>query len=165
MTFIARIPAKTVDLPSLLRQVAGWRLEGKKVVFTNGVFDIIHRGHIDYLMKAADLGQVLIIGLNSDSSVKLLNKGKGRPIQDQETRALILSAFAFVSSVVIFNEKTPENLITLVKPDILVKGGDYKISEIAGSDSVAKSGGQIITIPLVEGHSTTSIEERIRNSS
>jgi rfaE bifunctional protein nucleotidyltransferase chain/domain len=119
---------------------------------------------VDYLVKAADLGDVLIIGLNSDPSVRMLNKGSNRPIQDQHSRALILSSFVFVSAVSIFDELTPEKLIEAVQPDILVKGGDYKEEDIAGAKYVRSKGGKVAIIPLVPGYSTSAIEKKIRSS-
>ncbi len=133
-----------------------WKFHDKKVVFTNGCFDIIHRGHIDYLSKTRDLGDVLIIGLNTDESVKHL-KGENRPLQDEYSRALILASFSFVDLVVSFSEETPYNLIQLIVPDILVKGGDYNIKDIVGYDIVTSNGGIVKTIPFVDGFSTTNI--------
>ncbi len=153
-----------MDIETLMSWVSQWKLQSKKVVFTNGVFDLMHRGHVDYLMKAADCGDALIIGLNSNASVKLLDKGSNRPIQDEESRGLILSSLQFVSAVCIFEDETPRNLIERVDPDVLVKGGDYRIEEIAGSDFVLKNGGEVLTIPLVEGHSTTNLEKKIKES-
>ena len=164
MTYLDKIPSKILALEDVIRRCNMWRLEGKKIVFTNGVFDLLHRGHVGYLMKGADLGDELIIGLNSDSSVKLLNKGTNRPIQDENSRALILSSLLFVSAVVVFNEETPLNLIQSTQPDVLVKGGDYKIEDIAGSSFVLENKGQVLTIPLVEGYSTSEIERRIKSS-
>lgn len=164
MSYSDKIPLKIFDRQDMIRQAHRCRLESKKVVFTNGVFDLLHRGHVDYLMKAADLGNYLIIGLNSDTSVKLLNKGGNRPIQDEFSRAVILSSLVFVNAVVIFNEETPEKLIQELRPDVLVKGGDYQINQIAGSDFVLKNGGLVQTIPLVEGYSTTAIENRIKSA-
>lgn len=164
MSFSERIPEKIMTLETLKQWVAHWNLQDKKVVFTNGVFDLLHRGHVDYLMKAADKGDRLVIGLNSDASVKLLNKGSHRPLQDQESRALILASMSFVSAIVVFDEETPAKLIEQVAPDVLVKGGDYQIEEIAGSEFVLRNGGDVLTIPLVEGFSTTSIEQKIKNS-
>ncbi len=138
------------------RDMAIARFQGKKIVFTNGCFDIIHRGHIEYLMEAANLGDILIIGLNSDASVKKL-KGAERPIQDQETRAKILSSLFFVTYVVIFEEETPLHLIGEIQPDVLVKGGDYKIENIVGYNIVKAKGGEVLTIPFLEGYSTTGI--------
>ena len=126
------------------------------IVFTNGVFDILHRGHVEYLAKAKKLGDVLIVGLNSDTSVRKL-KGKGRPLQKQNDRAVILLALKAVDYVVIFGEDTPDKLIKMVKPDILVKGADYKISEIVGADFVKSYGGVVKRIKLTRGRSTSSI--------
>ncbi len=154
------IKSKLFTLDSLLRTIRVWKSEGKKIVFTNGCFDLLHLGHIDYLSKAADLGDVLIVGLNTDSSVKAL-KGKGRPINDEHSRAILLAALGFVDAVVLFDEDTPHNLIKTVEPDILVKGSDYKTEEIAGHEIVLAKGGKVITIDLLEGYSTTLIEEKI----
>lgn len=164
MSFENRIPDKIMKIDDLIRSANFWKMQNQKIVFTNGVFDLIHQGHVDYLMKAADLGNKLIVGLNSDLSVKTLNKGDSRPIQDEFSRALILASMAFVSAVVIFNDDTPADLIESLCPDILVKGGDYKIEDIAGSDFVLKNGGQVLTIPLVPGYSTSAIEAKIKSS-
>jgi D-glycero-beta-D-manno-heptose 1-phosphate adenylyltransferase len=134
---------------------------GKKIVFTNGCFDIIHKGHVNYLANAADFGDILIIGLNSDNSVKRL-KGENRPIQNQEARAQILASMFFISYVIIFEEDTPYNLIDIIRPDVLVKGGDYKeIDKIVGYDIVKANGGDVFTIPFVDGFSSTSIMDKI----
>lgn len=151
-----------MDRTELEFSLAIWRFKGQKLVFTNGCFDIIHRGHVEYLAKAASLGDQLIIGLNTDASVKRL-KGMARPVQDETTRALVLASFSFVSKVVLFDEDTPFELINLIQPDILVKGGDYKPEDIVGYDIVKGKGGEIVTIDLVEGHSTTSIINRINS--
>lgn len=164
MSFVEHIPEKIMAPNKLQSWVKQWKMQNQRIVFTNGVFDLLHLGHVDYLMKAADLGNRLIIGLNSDASVKMLNKGSNRPIQGEDSRAMILAAMQFVSAVCIFEEENPAELIKQVSPDVLVKGGDYRIEEIAGSDFVLANGGEVIAIPLVEGHSTTSIERRIRNS-
>lgn len=137
-----------------------WRFQDKKIVFTNGCFDILHRGHIDYLAKAADLGNILIIGLNTDDSVKRL-KGPGRPLQDVESRLVILGSLFFVNAVIAFEEGTPLELIKFIQPDVLVKGADYKEDEIVGSDIVKSKNGVIVTIPFLEGYSTSSIEKKI----
>ncbi len=134
--------------------------KNKKIVFTNGCFDIIHRGHIEYLAKASMLGNFLIVGLNTDISVSKL-KGPNRPIQDEESRAIILASLQFVNAVVLFSEETPLNLIKTIKPDILVKGGDYKIENIIGNEIVEAKGGEIKTIDFIEGYSTTSILNKI----
>jgi rfaE bifunctional protein nucleotidyltransferase chain/domain len=141
-----------------------WRLLGKKVVFTNGCFDLLHLGHIDYLSKAADMGDKLVIGLNSDASASAL-KGPGRPITDQLSRSLMLASFSFVDAVVIFDEPTPLHLIELVRPDILVKGADYSIEQIVGADLVLQYGGEVRTIKYLSGYSTTLIEKKIRSNS
>lgn len=164
MSFQERIPEKIVGKEDLLRMTKIWKMQNQKVVFTNGVFDILHQGHVDYLMKAADLGNKLIIGLNSDDSVKTLNKGEGRPIQDEHSRALLLASLSFVGAVCLFSENTPKDLIEAIDPDVLVKGGDYKIDEIAGSDFVLGNGGEVKTIPLVPGYSTSNIESKIKSS-
>jgi rfaE bifunctional protein nucleotidyltransferase chain/domain len=140
--------------------LGNWRFHQKKIVFTNGCFDILHRGHIDYLAKAAGLGDVLIIGLNTDDSVSRI-KGKGRPVQDQQSRAMILSALHFVDAVVLFNEDTPYDLIKFVKPDVLVKGSDYEPEDIVGYDVVKEKGGEIIAIDYLEGFSSSNIIKRI----
>jgi D-glycero-beta-D-manno-heptose 1-phosphate adenylyltransferase len=157
------IQNKILSLQDLERKLAFWRFRDSKVVFTNGCFDLIHRGHIEYLAQAANLGDVLIVGLNSDQSVHSI-KGKGRPIQDESSRALILAAMSFVTAVVLFDEDTPYNLIEKVQPDILVKGADYKKEDIVGNDIVKRKGGSIKTIKLAEGLSTSSIIKKIRST-
>jgi rfaE bifunctional protein nucleotidyltransferase chain/domain len=156
--------SKINTLPELLQKVARWKAEGQKLVFTNGVFDLIHTGHITYLAQAAELGHKLIIGLNSDASVKRL-KGEGRPVNHQDSRALLLSAFFFIDAIVIFGEDTPANLINAVMPDVLVKGGDYTIENIVGANEVMANGGEVKTINFVEGYSSTSIINKIRGRS
>lgn len=149
------------DNQELARIIYRNRFFNKKVIFTNGCFDILHRGHVEYLTKAADLGDILIVGLNSDESVKRI-KGVNRPILDQQTRSLILASFTFINYVVIFKEDTPEEIIKIIKPDVLVKGGDYtEIEKIVGYDIVKANKGEIITIPLIEGYSTTEIIRKI----
>lgn len=134
----------------------------KKIVFTNGCFDIIHLGHISYLKQAKNLGDFLIVGLNSDDSVRRL-KGKQRPILPQDERAEILDSLKSVDFVVIFEDDTPENLIHIIKPDILVKGGDYKIEEIVGATFVLSYGGKVVVLPYLEGKSTTNIINKIKS--
>lgn len=152
---------KIQDLSGLQSLVKTWQAESKKVVFTNGVFDLLHLGHITYLAKAAELGDQLIIGLNSDSSVKRI-KGESRPINDQNNRAALLAALFFVDAVVIFGDDTPLNLISTLLPDILVKGADYSIENIVGAKEVLANGGEVKTINFVEGYSSTSIIHRIQ---
>ena len=154
------IKSKLFALDPLLQAIKVWRAEGKKIVFTNGCFDLLHLGHIDYLAKAADLGDILIVGLNTDNSVKTL-KGKDRPINDERSRTILLAALSFVDAVILFDERTPYNLIKSVEPDILVKGSDYKTEEIAGHEVVQAKGGKVITIDLLPGYSTTLIEDKI----
>jgi len=143
-------------------QLLAWRKQaaGRKLVFTNGVFDILHRGHVEYLTKAGELGDLLVIGLNSDASVRRL-KGEHRPIQQEEDRAVILASLKCVDAVVYFDEDTPLELITFLLPDILTKGADYTIKDIAGSDVVLANGGKVLTIDLVEGRSTSNAIEKI----
>ena len=142
------------------RLLAIWRFQGKKIVFTNGCFDILHLGHIDYLAAASELGDLLIVGLNTDDSVNKI-KGNNRPIQDEVSRAFVLASLGFVDAVVFFGEDTPYNLIKRIQPDVLVKGADYKPEEIVGYDIVKNKGGEIITIEFLEGYSTTAIEKKI----
>lgn len=144
---------------STLRQQ--WKNEGHTVVFTNGCFDILHRGHVDYLNKAAQIGTKLIVAVNSDKSVKKL-KGENRPIQDEVSRAEILASLACIDSVVIFDEDTPYELIKHLKPDVLVKGSDYKAEEIVGYDIMNENGGRVVLIDYLPGYSTSNIERKIR---
>ncbi len=146
--------------PDYHRMLTIWQFQDKKTVFTNGCFDILHLGHIDYLSKAKDLGDLLIIGLNTDLSVSKI-KGKNRPIQDEVSRAIILASLGFVDAVVYFGEETPYNLIKITQPDILVKGADYKPEDIVGYDVVKNKGGKVVTIEFLEGYSTTGIERKI----
>jgi len=138
------------------------RTNKKQLVFTNGVFDLLHRGHVHYLLEARNLGDALIIGLNADSSVKRL-KGDSRPIQTEEDRAYILSMLRVCDAVAIFDEDTPLELITAIVPDVLVKGGDYEIENIVGREVVESNGGVVKTIPIVEGKSTTNIVKRMKS--
>ena len=137
------------------------RVTNKQIVFTNGCFDILHAGHVTYLESAKRLGDILIIGLNSDGSVKRL-KGKSRPVNSEHDRAIVLGALKAVDFVVYFEEDTPLELIKIVKPDFLVKGGDYKIENIVGADVVQDKGGEVFVIPFVEGKSTTNIINKMR---
>ncbi|HEY9194812.1 MAG TPA: D-glycero-beta-D-manno-heptose 1-phosphate adenylyltransferase [Mucilaginibacter sp.] len=153
---------KISDQHLLKNKVQVWQADGKKVVFTNGVFDLLHIGHITYLAKAAELGDKLIIGLNADSSVKRI-KGESRPVNDQSSRAAILAALFFVDAIVVFEEDTPLNLISTLLPDYLVKGADYSVENIVGAKEVIANGGEVKTINFVEGYSSTSIINKIRN--
>lgn len=149
------------DVSQMQKRLSIWEFKGRKVVFTNGCFDILHLGHIDYLAKASELGDKLVIGLNTDASVSRI-KGPHRPITDQHSRAMILASLSFVSAVVLFDEDTPYELISVVKPDVLVKGADYKPEEIVGYDIVTAKGGTVETLEYLEGYSTSAIEERIK---
>lgn len=160
MTQFDIIKSKILQKIELERKLAYWHFKGFKIVFTNGCFDILHAGHVEYLSKAASEGDILIIGLNSDDSVRRL-KGTHRPINNQDARALLIASLSFVSAVVIFDEDTPYELINIVQPDILVKGSDYKPEEIVGYDILIAKGGLVKTVDLVEGFSTTSIEQKI----
>ena len=148
------------DLDQMISIVRRLRAEGKRIVFTNGCFDIIHRGHVDYLGKAKALGDILIVGLNSDSSVRKI-KGEDRPIISEGDRAAVLSQLRSVDFVVPFDDATPEKLIHALVPDVLVKGADWRREDIVGADFVERHGGEIATIPLTEGRGTTRIIERI----
>ena len=163
MREIERIESKIICQKDLNNLILKWREENQKIVFTNGCFDLLHLGHVDYLAKAKDLGDRLIIGVNTDSSVKRL-KGKNRPLQDENSRLHILAALHSVDAVVLFDEDTPYELIKKIQPDILVKGADYKIEDIVGYDIVTSRGGSVQTIEFIEGYSTTNIEQRILNS-
>lgn len=154
------IKAKILTRGQIRNQRNVWSFKERRVVFTNGCFDLLHLGHIEYLSKAADLGDVLVIGLNSDSSVRKL-KGPGRPVTNEDARAMILASLSFVTAVVLFDEDTPYELITEVKPDVLVKGADYRTDQIAGHDIVLAYGGDVVTIPLTEGYSTTDLIARL----
>jgi rfaE bifunctional protein nucleotidyltransferase chain/domain len=156
MTTLEVTQNKIFDRAVLANRIAMWRFLNHKIVFTNGCFDILHRGHIEYLSQARDKGDVLIIGLNSDTSVKRI-KGEGRPVQDEMSRALVLASLRIVDGIVLFDEDTPYELIKLVQPDVLVKGGDYTEKTIVGADIVKAAGGEVVTIPVVEGYSTSKI--------
>jgi rfaE bifunctional protein nucleotidyltransferase chain/domain len=158
------IRTKIFSINSLKPVLATWRFKEEKIVFTNGCFDIIHQGHIDYLAKAKDLGSKLIIAVNSDESVRSLNKGNSRPIQDEKSRSIILASLFFVDAVIIFNESTPLELIKTIKPNVLVKGADYTPDQVIGADFVIKNGGKLELIEYLEGFSTTKIETKIKNA-
>ena len=144
----------TSQLSLLTSQLTMWRDQGLRIVFTNGCFDLLHRGHVEYLSKASDKGDVLVVGLNTDASVRRL-KGESRPVNDEDARAIVLASLACIDAVVLFGEDTPYELIKVVRPDVLVKGADYKPEEIVGYDIVTSYGGKVETVDLVEGYSTT----------
>ncbi|MDF2187769.1 D-glycero-beta-D-manno-heptose 1-phosphate adenylyltransferase [Paraflavitalea sp. CAU 1676] len=154
------IEKKIFSLPDLVRRIAQWRLTGKTVAFTNGVFDIMHRGHIASLSQAAGEADYLVVGLNSDASTKRL-KGDSRPINDEQARATVMAALLMVDAVVLFDEDTPLELIKAVLPDVLVKGGDYTEEQIVGAKEVKANGGKVVINPIVEGYSTTGIIGKI----
>lgn len=152
-----------MSLKKLLQKIKGWKLKGDTIVFTNGCFDLLHPGHLDSLLAAAQQGNRLIVGLNSDASVKKL-KGQQRPVLIEQERAIMLANLTYVDAVVIFEEDTPFELIQQALPDVLVKGGDYREEEIVGANLVKANKGKVVIIPLKEGYSTTSIIEKIKNT-
>jgi len=160
LTHLDIVKRKILDLNQLKHSVYRWRFLSKKIVFTNGCFDILHLGHVDYLSKASDLGDILILGVNSDASTSRL-KGPNRPINNEEQRSILLASMHFVDAVVIFDDPTPLELIKMVRPDVLVKGSDYNLSNIVGADVVQSYNGQVKTIEFLPGYSTTLIEQRI----
>lgn len=162
MPIIELTASKILSLEETKKQVQIWQITNQKIVFTNGCFDIVHLGHIDYLEKAKNLGNKLVIGLNTDASVQRL-KGETRPVVNEYARARMMAAFAFVDLVVLFDEPTPKELIEAIKPNILVKGNDYNIENIVGADFVLANSGTVKTIDLVDGYSTTKIIEKIKN--
>jgi len=161
MEYLQILQNKIIDKNHLSKLVENYRLKNQTIVFTNGCFDLLHRGHVTYLAQAASLGNRLIVGVNSDSSVQKL-KGLHRPIQDETTRTLIMASMHVVSAVILFEEDTPLDLITLIQPDFLVKGGDWEPSKIVGANEVLSYGGQVKVIPFIDGFSTTNIETKIK---
>jgi rfaE bifunctional protein nucleotidyltransferase chain/domain len=155
------IANKIKSLPELLTALSNERANGKSVVFTNGCFDILHKGHVDYLAKAADKGDVLVVAVNADESVRRLGKSPSRPIQDQDARAYLIAALESVSYVFLFFEDTPKEAIDQIIPNVLVKGSDYKAEDIVGYDTVIKNGGKVETIDFIPGYSTSAIEKKI----
>jgi len=156
------IGKKILGAKELSARLFLWRFQQKKIVFTNGCFDLLHLGHIDYLSKAKDCGDVLLVGVNTDHSVKMLGKGDNRPITDEKARATIIAALHFVDAVVLFDEETPYELIKTVQPDVLVKGSDYLPEDIVGYDIVKKKGGEVVTIDFLPGYSTTGTVKKIK---
>jgi len=163
MSFHQKLSDKLHNKQSLKLFLEECSKNGKKVVFTNGCFDILHRGHVEYLTQARDLGDVMVLGLNTDSSVKRLGKSPERPINSEETRAIILAGLECIDAIVLFDEDTPYDLIQYIQPDVLVKGDDYKVEEIVGYDIVTAKGGKVITIPLVKGFSTTNLIAKMKS--
>ena len=157
-----KLKAKIFNIKDLSKIINEWRLNGDKIVFTNGCFDLIHLGHLEILARSADLGDKLIVGINSDMSIKKI-KGNSRPIIEEDSRAKQLAAIEFIDAVILFNEDTPYDLINILKPDVLTKGGDYKKNDIVGNELINKEQGEVVIIPLTQGYSTTSILEKIKN--
>jgi D-beta-D-heptose 7-phosphate kinase/D-beta-D-heptose 1-phosphate adenosyltransferase len=161
MKSIQSIPAKIFTRQTLWVEVKRWRLKGKKIVFTNGVFDILHEGHIASLIEAASFADILVVGVNADESVRRL-KGPTRPVNNEQSRALLLASLVMTDAVVIFEEDTPLELISSFMPDVLVKGGDYTVDEIVGAKEVIANGGEVKIAAIVPGISTTGIIERMQ---
>ena len=160
MTHFSHLQQKITDRTDLVQRVRTWQQSGLNVVFTNGCFDVLHYGHLHYLAAAADLGDRLVVGLNSAESVRRL-KGPTRPIHDEPTRQTTLAALEFVDAVCVFGEDTPLELLRAVRPDFLVKGGDYVAEEVVGYAEVTGAGGAVVILPFGEGYSTTSLEQTI----
>ena len=161
MLFHNKLFSKLYTKESISPVITDWKTSNQKIVFTNGCFDILHRGHVEYLAKAKDLGTKLIIGLNTDDSVKRLGKSPDRPINNEETRAVVLGALECVDAIILFNEDTPLQLIKFILPNVLVKGSDYKVETIVGYKEVTENGGEVKTIDFVEGFSTTGILKKL----
>ena len=162
MSHLTNIKSKLSSIEELKDKIRAWRENGDKIIFTNGCFDIVHKGHIEVLAKTADLGNKLVIGLNSDNSIKKI-KGRNRPIVDEKARAFLLASLCFVDAIILFSEETPINLIKILKPDVLAKGGDYKIETIIGHKEVQDYNGEVKLVPFIDGYSTTSIIEKIKS--
>ena len=160
MNKLETIQSKILSGKCLDRMLAYWKFKTCKVVFTNGCFDIMHLGHVDYLARASDLGDILVVGLNTDRSVRAI-KGLPRPLQDQNSRSILLASLSFVNAVILFDQETPVELIKKIKPDILVKGNDYKPEEIIGAGIVAEYGGKVLSLPVVDGYSTSNISKKM----
>ena len=154
--------SKILDKERLLVKLTDWKKENKKIVFTNGCFDLIHLGHIELIARSADLGDILIIGVNTDNSIKRL-KGPNRPIVEEISRAKQLAALEFVDAIVFFDEDTPIDLIKVINPNVITKGGDYNTDQVIGNDIVTQNDGEVVIIPLTHGYSTTSILEKIKD--
>lgn len=164
MTVVDTIQSKIFEnVNEFMPVLANWKQAGYSVVFTNGCFDLVHRGHIDSLAKAAGLGDKLIVGLNSDASVRIL-KGNDRPLIDQQSRAILLASLLMVDAVILFGEETPYELIRCILPDVLVKGSEYRLEEIAGFDIVLEAGGRVERIDLTDGFSTSDLVQKIKRS-
>jgi len=163
MSYLKKIKNKIYSIERLKSDTNTWKKAKEKIAFTNGCFDIIHKGHIKMLAHVADLGDKLIIGLNSDLSIQTL-KGANRPIIHEDSRAFLLASLSFVDAVILFSEETPINLINTLNPDILAKGGDYKVENIVGNKIVQQNGGQVIIVPFIDGFSSSKIIKKIKHS-
>ena len=161
MSKLDHVKSKIIDIQDVEPYLTYWRLKNQRIVFTNGCFDIIHRGHVEYLAQAANYGNILVIGLNTDNSVRRI-KGETRPLQDEMARAITLASFQFVNAVILFDEDTPYELIKRVQTDVLIKGSDYSVEDIVGYDIVKAKGGEVVTIDFIEGYSTTSIIKKLK---
>ncbi|TVR78941.1 MAG: D-glycero-beta-D-manno-heptose 1-phosphate adenylyltransferase [Chitinophagaceae bacterium] len=158
------VKSKIADADALMRLINVWRFQSNKIVFTNGCFDLLHKGHLHLLLNATNSDEKLIVAINSDKSVRKL-KGSSRPIMDEESRLLLVASLSYVDAVILFEEDTPLELIKLIKPDFIVKGGDYKEEDVVGADFIKEYNGEVRIIDLLEGFATSSIEEKIRNAS
>lgn len=161
MQFHKSLTEKIVSKEEALKMLKPLREANKEIVFTNGCFDILHPGHVDYLSQARDLGDFLVLGLNTDKSVKRLNKAPNRPINSEQARATVLAGLACIDLIVLFDEETPLELIRFLSPSVLVKGDDYQVEKIVGYDVVKANGGKVVTIPFLQGYSTTKLIEKI----
>lgn len=160
--FHTLLKSKLQSKEAVHKVTSALQAQGKKIVFTNGCFDILHPGHVDYLCQARDSGDFMVLGLNTDASVRKLNKAPNRPVNDEASRALVLAGLACIDAIVLFDEETPYELIKFLQPDVLVKGDDYKPEQIAGYDVVMAKGGEVKTIPFLKGYSTTALISKIR---
>jgi D-beta-D-heptose 7-phosphate kinase/D-beta-D-heptose 1-phosphate adenosyltransferase len=156
-----RIPHKIFDRPALATQCTEWKKQGRKIVFTNGCFDILHKGHLEILTKSAEFGDILVVALNTDASVKKL-KGEQRPVNNEDFRIWMMASLEIVDAVTLFNEETPAELIETITPDIIVKGGDYTVDQVVGAQHVLSHGGEVKIVPIVRGYSTTGIIDTIQ---
>ena len=163
MNQISRLQSKILSFSALENQLKKWRNANEKIVFTNGCFDLLHLGHVNYLAKARDLGNRLVVGLNTDASIRRL-KGSSKPVKDEQSRLALLAGMAFVDAVVLFDEETPINLISMISPDVLVKGGDYELKDILGHEIVLNNKGKGCTIDFVDGYSSSALIEKVKAS-
>ena len=163
MNQISHLRSKILSFSTLGNQLKKWRKANEKIVFTNGCFDLLHFGHVDYLAKARDLGSRLVVGLNTDASIKRL-KGSSRPINDEQSRVALLAGMAYIDAVVLFDEVSPIKLISIIKPDFLVKGGDYEVKNIVGHEIVLSNNGKVCTIDFVDGYSSSALIEKVKAS-